>query len=57
MMDEAMKQKPVKTEEALVTKIIKDMKRGKARDSQDWNNEMMKDGGVEMVKSIEKINE
>ena len=36
MMDEAMKQKPVKTEEALVTKIIKDIKRGKARDSHTY---------------------
>ena len=55
MMDEAMKQKPLKTEEVLVTKTIKDIKKGKARDSQDWNNEMMKDGGAEMIKSIAKM--
>ena len=55
MMEEAMKQPAVKTEEALVTKTIKDLKKGKARDSQDWNNEMMKDGGLEIIKSIEKM--
>ena len=55
MMEEAEKQPTLKTEEALVDKIIKDRKKGKARDSQNWNNEMMKDGGQEMVKSIEKM--
>ena len=55
MMEEASKQPAVETEEALVERVIKDIKMGKARDSQDWNNEMMKDGGPEMIKSIKKM--
>ena len=55
IMKEAEQQPALKTDEALVEKIIKGRKRGKARDSQDWNNEMMIDGGLEMVKSIEKM--
>ena len=35
--------------------MIKELKAGKARDDRDWNNEMIMDGGEEMVESIIKM--
>ena len=55
MMAEARKQPAKKTEEGLVEKVVKGIKTGKARDSKDWNNEMIKDGGPEMKLSIQKM--
>ena len=55
IMEEAKKQEPKKTERDMVQQIIKELKRGKARDCQDWNYEMIKDGGEEMVQSITKM--
>ena len=49
IMEEAMKQEPKKTERETVEKIVKELKRGKARDCQNWNNEMIIDGGEEML--------
>ena len=53
--EEALKQQPKKTEVEQVQNIIKDLKRGKARDCYDWSNEMILDGGDEMTQSITKM--
>ena len=45
----------IKTETKLVKNIVKDLKKGKARDTETWNNEMIIDGGDEMVRSMELI--
>ena len=55
IMDEGKKQEPRKTEMGMVEQIVKELKRGKARDCQDWNYEMIKDGGEEMIRSITKM--
>ena len=47
------KQEEVEEEE--VNKIIKKLKRRKAKDSQEWKNEMIICGGEEMSKSIVKV--
>ena len=39
----------------VVQQIVKELKRGKARDCQDWNYEMIIDGGEEMIRSITKM--
>ena len=36
-------------------RVIKELKAGKARDDRDWNNELILDGGEEMVASLIKI--
>ena len=55
IMEQGMKQEPKKTQIEMVQQIVKELKRGKARDCQDWNNEMIIDGGEEMLRSITKM--
>ena len=53
--EEGMKQQPKETEIELVKRTINKLKNGKARDDMDWNNEMVKGGGKEMVWSVKKM--
>ena len=39
----------------MVVAVIKDLKRKKARDTYGWNNEMLMDGGDEMIESLRKM--
>ena len=55
IMEEGRKQKPKKTDKDTVTCIVKGLKRKKARDNDGWNNEVMIDGGDEMVDSLVKM--
>ncbi len=53
IMDRAAEQPPLVVSKATVAATLKKMKRRKAMDDKGWNNELMKDGGDEMEKSIE----
>ena len=53
--EEGMKQQPKETEMELVKRTVNKLKRGKARDDMDWNNEMVKGGGEEMLLSLKKM--
>ena len=55
IMEESLRQPPIKTDTELVENVVRGLKRGKARDCEDWNNEMIVDGGDEMVKSLVKL--
>ena len=55
IMEKAKQQEPKKTEEEVMSKIINGMKRGKAKDICEWNNEMIREGGEEMVRSLVKM--
>ena len=55
IMEEGEKQEPKKTDMEMVQQIVKGLKRGKARDCQDWSYEMIVDGGEEMIRSITKM--
>ena len=55
IMEEGRKQEPKKTDIETVTRVVKGLKRKKARDNDGWNNEVMIDGGDEMVDSLIKM--
>ena len=55
IIDRGKKQKPKKTNPEVVGTVVKELKRKKARDTYGWNNEMIMDGGLEMVESIRKM--
>ena len=48
-------QEPIKTSTELVEAVVKGLKKKKARDIYGWNNEMLKDGGIEMIESLRKM--
>lgn len=52
IIKEGQKQEPLLYTEKEIKKIINTLKRKKAQDSMGWKNEMIMDGGEEMVKSI-----
>lgn len=52
IIEEGRKQKPIIYTWEEVKKITTKLKRKKAKDSRGWNNEMIIEGGEEMVKSI-----
>ena len=49
---ERAKQQPMQIEQKTVVRVIKKLKRKKAGDDEGWTNEMIKEGGKEMIKSI-----
>ena len=55
IMAEGCKQTPKKTDIEMVSKVVNGLKRRKAQDDEGWNNEMMMDGGTEMVESLTKM--
>lgn len=55
ILADAEHQAPLKIEEKEVKNAIKKLKRNKARDREGWNNEMILEGGEEMVKSLTAI--
>ena len=48
-------QPPIETSEEEVSKIINNLDVKKAKDSENWSNRIIKEGGVEMMTSIKKI--
>ena len=52
ILRKAKEQIPKKTDQEMMEKIVSGLKKGKARDSEDWNNEMIINGGNEMVRSL-----
>ena len=52
IMETAQKQTPMQITEETVRNVLSTLKRKKARDNEGWNNEMLLDGGDEMVKSL-----
>ena len=48
----ATKQEPLNIEEELIRKVVKKLKRRKASDSEGWRNELIVEGGNEMIKSL-----
>ena len=55
IMEEAEKQAPSKTNRETVAEVIKSLKKNKAPDKEGWKNEMLIDGGEEIIDSIVKM--
>ena len=52
IMERGSKQSPLKVDLEIIDEVIRNLKKGKSRDKQDWNNEMIIEGGPEMKESI-----
>ena len=55
IIEKGKMQEPMKTSREVVAAVMKDLKRKKARDTFGWNNEMLLDGGNEMIESLRKM--
>ena len=55
IIEKGKMQEPIKTSREVVAAVMKDLKRKKARDTFGWNNEMLLDGGNEMIESLRKM--
>ena len=55
IMEEARKQKPSVIGEDLMEEVVNGLKKKKAKDNEGWKNEMIIDGGKEMVASLTKM--
>ena len=55
IMQKAMEQDPLEISEEVVEKIVSGLKKRKAHDMEGWNNEMIINGGKEMITSLAKM--
>ena len=55
IMKTAYEQEPITITEEMMEEIVNGLKKKKARDNEGWNNEMLIDGGKEMVVSLTKM--
>ena len=55
MMEAAKTQEPADVNSEIVHRAILTLKKGKAKDRENWNNEIVIEGGDEMEKSVEKM--
>ena len=55
IMKRAAEQDPITISEETVERTVQGLKKRKARDNEGWNNEMMINGGKEMIKSLTKM--
>ncbi len=55
MMEDAQVQEPVQVTTEMARNMILTLKKRKAKDREMWNNEVVLDGGEEMVKSVQKM--
>ena len=55
IMEKARKQKPSVIGEDLMEEVVNGLKKKKAKDNEGWKNEMIIDGGKEMVASLTKM--
>ena len=55
IMEKGEKQQPLQITRNDIENTVKKLKRKKAKDSKGWNNEMVIEGGEEMIKSLEMM--
>ena len=55
IMERGAQQKPLEINEDEMEEIVRGLKKRKARDTQGWNNELLIEGGSEMIRSLTKM--
>ena len=55
IMEKASKQEPKVIDDEIMEEVVNGLKKKKAKDNDGWKNEMIKDGGKEMVASLTKM--